>query len=212
MTDAPGLDLKEPAYQRVFGRPRPRWLNIPAHRPFVEDLAKGLVDMLAPIGPEALSDAIVLTPTRRGGRSLTEAFVRAAEGRATLLPQIRALGDLEERRSSRAISQRICRPQSVPCVAGLSSPVSSSTTQTFLSARRSRCGTRWIWPTRSAGSSTLSRSRRCARPKNWKRLCRATLPHTGRRQRDFSPSPRTSGPHGWRSLASSTPMFAAPCC
>ena len=96
MTDAPGLDLKEPAYQRVFRRPRPRWLNIPAHRPFVEDLAKGLVDMLAPIGPEALSDAIVLTPTRRGGRSLTEAFVRAAEGRATLLPQIRALGDLED--------------------------------------------------------------------------------------------------------------------
>lgn len=96
MTDAPGLDLKEPAYQRVFGRPRPRWLNIPAHRPFVDDLAQGLVDMLAPIGPEALSDAIVLTPTRRGGRSLTEAFVRAAKDRATLLPQIRALGDLED--------------------------------------------------------------------------------------------------------------------
>ena len=96
MSDAPGLPLQEPVFQRVFGRTRPRWFTIPAHRPFVDDLAQGLVDALMPIGPEALSDAIVLTPTRRGMRSVTEAFVRAAGGRATLLPQIRALGDLEE--------------------------------------------------------------------------------------------------------------------
>jgi ATP-dependent helicase/nuclease subunit B len=90
------LPFGEPAFARVFGRPRPRWFNIPAHRPFVEDLARGLVEILSPIGPEALSDAIVLTPTRRGMRSLTEAFVQAAGGKATLLPQIRALGDLDE--------------------------------------------------------------------------------------------------------------------
>ncbi len=96
MSHSPGLDLPEPTFQRVFGRARPRWFTIPAHRPFVDDLAYGLVEALAPIGPEALSDAIVLTPTRRGMRAVTEAFVKAAEGRATLLPQIRALGDLEE--------------------------------------------------------------------------------------------------------------------
>ena len=28
----------------------PRWFNIPAHRPFVHDLARGLFDALAPLG------------------------------------------------------------------------------------------------------------------------------------------------------------------
>ena len=43
-----------------------------------------------------LVDAVVLTPTRRGARSLAEAFVAVGGGRAMLLPQIRALGDLDE--------------------------------------------------------------------------------------------------------------------
>ncbi len=76
--------------------PGPRWFSIAAHRPFVEDLAAGLLAALEPQGPEALSDAVVLTPTRRGARALAQAFVRAAGGRALLLPQIRALGDLDE--------------------------------------------------------------------------------------------------------------------
>jgi ATP-dependent helicase/nuclease subunit B len=76
--------------------PGPRWFTIPAHRPFVEDLAAGLLAALSPIGPEALSDALVFTPTRRGARSLAEAFVKVAGGTALLLPQIRALGDLDE--------------------------------------------------------------------------------------------------------------------
>ena len=80
----------------LFGSPGPRWFNIPAHRPFAEDLAQGLHDALAPLGPEALADAVVLTPTRRGARALADAFVGAAEGRAVLPPQMRPLGDLEE--------------------------------------------------------------------------------------------------------------------
>ncbi len=76
--------------------PAPRWFTIPAHRPFVSDLAKGLHDALAPGGPEALSNAIVLTPTRRAARALSEAFAAVAGGKALLLPQIRALGDLDE--------------------------------------------------------------------------------------------------------------------
>jgi ATP-dependent helicase/nuclease subunit B len=79
-----------------FERPGPRWLTIPAHRPFVEDLAAGLIAALTPLGPEALSDAVVLTPTRRASRALAEAFVAVGGGRAVLLPQIRALGDLDE--------------------------------------------------------------------------------------------------------------------
>jgi ATP-dependent helicase/nuclease subunit B len=81
---------------QFFERPGPRWFNIPAHRPFAQDLARGLHDALAPLGPEALSQAIVLTPTRRGARALADAFVTAAEGRAVLPPQMRPLGDLDE--------------------------------------------------------------------------------------------------------------------
>ena len=77
-----------------FARPGPRWFSIPAHRPFVEDLASGLLAAIP--DPEQLADAVVLTPTRRGARALAEAFVRANGGKAVLLPQIRALGDLDE--------------------------------------------------------------------------------------------------------------------
>ncbi len=79
-----------------FERSGPRWFSIPAHRPFAQDLARGIHEALAPLGPEALSKAIVLTPTRRGARALADAFVTAAEGRAVLPPQMRPLGDLEE--------------------------------------------------------------------------------------------------------------------
>jgi ATP-dependent helicase/nuclease subunit B len=80
----------------LFALPGPRWFNIPAHRPFAEDLASGLHEALSPLGPEALSEATVLTPTRRGARALADAFVTAARGRAVLPPQMRPLGDLEE--------------------------------------------------------------------------------------------------------------------
>jgi len=77
-------------------RAGPRWFNIPAHRPFAQDLARGLHDALAAGGPEALSQAVVLTPTRRGARALADAFLAAGGGRAVLPPQMRPLGDLEE--------------------------------------------------------------------------------------------------------------------
>jgi ATP-dependent helicase/nuclease subunit B len=79
-----------------FDGPGPRWFTIAAHRPFTLDLARGLTQALRPLGPEALSEAIVLTPTRRGARALAEAFLQAADGEALLLPQVRALGDLDE--------------------------------------------------------------------------------------------------------------------
>lgn len=78
-----------------FEQPGARWFNIPAHRPFAEDLARGLYEALIPLGPEALADAVVLTPTRRGARALADAFLHAASGRAVLPPQMRPLGDLE---------------------------------------------------------------------------------------------------------------------
>ena len=80
----------------VLAGPGPRWLTIAAHRPFLADLASGLLKTLQPRGPEALADAVVLVPTRRAARALAEAFVEAGGGKALLLPQIRALGDLDE--------------------------------------------------------------------------------------------------------------------
>ena len=76
--------------------PSPRWFTIPAHRPFLEDLAAGLWRGLSPLGPDALADAIILVPTRRAARSLAPgAFMGASGGDAVLLPQIRTLGDLD---------------------------------------------------------------------------------------------------------------------
>ena len=72
------------------------WFTIPAYRPFAQDLARGLTDALAVEGPENLSRALVLTPTRRGARALADAFIGVAEGRAILPPQLRPLGDLDE--------------------------------------------------------------------------------------------------------------------
>ena len=89
-------DLFAPLTDDLFARPGPRWFTVPAHRPFLDDLAAGLWASLARDGPEALADAVVLLPTRRGARDLAAAFVGAAGGRAVLLPQIRALGDLDE--------------------------------------------------------------------------------------------------------------------
>ncbi|MDP1630518.1 MAG: double-strand break repair protein AddB [Caulobacter sp.] len=78
----------------LFEHPSPRWFSIQAHRPFVDDLAAGLLTALP--DPETLAGAVVFTPTRRGARALAEAFVAGVGGRAVLLPQIRAIGDLDE--------------------------------------------------------------------------------------------------------------------
>ena len=80
----------------LFGRPSPRWLTIPAHRPFLDDLAAALWRELSPGGLEALADALVLLPTRRAARALADSFLKAAGARAAILPQFRVLGDLDE--------------------------------------------------------------------------------------------------------------------
>ncbi len=79
-----------------FAGPAPRWHAIEARRPFLEDLAAGVLDWLGERPPETLSDAVVLLPNRRAARAFGAALSKAAEGRAVLLPQVRPLGDLEE--------------------------------------------------------------------------------------------------------------------
>lgn len=79
-----------------FGAPGPRWYAIEARRPFLEDLAAGVLDWLGEHPPEALSDAVILLPNRRAARAFTGALTRLAGDRPVLLPQVRPLGDLEE--------------------------------------------------------------------------------------------------------------------
>jgi ATP-dependent helicase/nuclease subunit B len=61
---------------------------------FVDTLAAGI---LAEIGDDTprLLDYTILLPTRRACRALREAFLRATDGAATLLPAMRPLGDVE---------------------------------------------------------------------------------------------------------------------
>ncbi|MBT7897621.1 MAG: double-strand break repair protein AddB, partial [Rhodospirillales bacterium] len=67
--------------------------------PFVDALARGIVARIAkedPDDPMALARLIVLVPTRRAVRSLSEAFLRTQPVVPMLLPRMAALGDLDE--------------------------------------------------------------------------------------------------------------------
>ncbi|HEY0103069.1 MAG TPA: double-strand break repair protein AddB [Brevundimonas sp.] len=79
-----------------FAVPGPRWFAIEAHRPFLDDLAAGVLDWVGDQPPESLSDAVILLPNRRAARAFADALSRCAGGRPLLLPQVRPLGDLEE--------------------------------------------------------------------------------------------------------------------
>ncbi|MBB5692111.1 double-strand break repair protein AddB [Muricoccus pecuniae] len=72
-----------------------RLYEIPAHRPFLDDLAYGVLAMADGLDdPAALARTTILLPTRRAARSLREAFLRASGKPALLLPRLRALAGL----------------------------------------------------------------------------------------------------------------------
>lgn len=69
--------------------------SIGIDRRFADELARGV---LAEQGddPLALADMLILVPTRRSVRALREAFLRAANGKPTLLPRMAPLGDVDD--------------------------------------------------------------------------------------------------------------------
>ncbi|WP_458095837.1 double-strand break repair protein AddB [Roseomonas sp. WA12] len=72
-----------------------RLYEIPAHRPFLDDLAHGVLAMAEDLDdPAALARTTILLPTRRAARSLREAFLRVSGKPALLLPRLRALAGL----------------------------------------------------------------------------------------------------------------------
>ena len=73
---------------------RPAVSTIAAGVSFVDALAEGLLAQLGE-DPLALSDALVLLPTRRACRALQDAFLRVTEGRPLALPRCLPLGDLD---------------------------------------------------------------------------------------------------------------------
>ena len=71
--------------------------NIVADLPFADCLAAGILEQHArDEDPLALGRIVVLLPTRRGCRSLREAFLRRTNGRPLLLPRLVPLGDIDE--------------------------------------------------------------------------------------------------------------------
>ena len=69
--------------------------NIPSTANFVETLAQRLLDDYAQ-NRLKLTEVLILLPNHRACRSLAEAFVRLKGMEPTLLPQMRAIGDISE--------------------------------------------------------------------------------------------------------------------
>ncbi len=73
---------------------RAKVFTIPASAPFSAALARGILQRFGG-GALALADTTIYLPTRRAARSIAEVFAREAGG-ATLLPDFRPLGDVDE--------------------------------------------------------------------------------------------------------------------
>jgi len=67
--------------------------TVPPHRPFADALAAGLIAR-ADGDPLALARGVVLVPSNRAGRAISDAFVRRSE-KGLLLPRLAAIGDAE---------------------------------------------------------------------------------------------------------------------
>src|SRR5690349_3697846 len=69
--------------------------SIGIDRRFADELAAGILVAYGK-DPLKLADILILLPTRRSVRSLREAFLRASNGKPTLLPRMAPLGDLDD--------------------------------------------------------------------------------------------------------------------
>ncbi len=87
-------------------------LTIPAHVPFLDAIAAEWLAASAGRGPMAAADGLILLPTRRAARALAEAFLRASDGRALLLPRITALGGAGRGAAGLGRARSICRRRS----------------------------------------------------------------------------------------------------
>ncbi len=92
--------------------------NIPSGEPFLDVLARGMLDANA-VTPHQIADTRVLLPTRRACRALRDAFLRVADGDALILPRMQALGDVDDEDNGAlgaagATIQGLATPTTVP--------------------------------------------------------------------------------------------------
>ncbi|MGG5810192.1 double-strand break repair protein AddB [Falsiroseomonas sp. CW058] len=94
-----------------------RLYDIPAHLPFLDCLAAGVLEGMRDRPPEALARATILLPTRRSARALRDAFLREAGHAALLLPRMRALAGLStEDADELALPSLLDLPPAVPAL------------------------------------------------------------------------------------------------
>ncbi|MEM7169979.1 MAG: double-strand break repair protein AddB [Pseudomonadota bacterium] len=120
----------------------PRIFSIPSGRPFADDLARGLMDIWGD-DPLVFARASVFLPTRRACRSLRDAFLRAADGQALILPRLVPLGDVDE--EELVLSQDLDGPSGQ---LGLSLPPAVNP----LSRRLKLARLVWLWLEKSSRS------------------------------------------------------------
>lgn len=73
----------------------PTLYNIPASIPFAKSLAKALLSEYSN-GPEDLANIRIFLPTKRGCRTLSEAFLELSDSKALILPRMHAIGNVDE--------------------------------------------------------------------------------------------------------------------
>lgn len=94
-------------------------VSIPAALPFAETLAAEMLARHGADGDNRLADALILLPTRRAVRSLSQAFLRAADGRAMVLPRIQPLGDLDDDEPAMLSPDRLAEAETPPAIGAM---------------------------------------------------------------------------------------------
>lgn len=96
------LGLSEDRSQTVTAAGAPHLYTLSPERPFLDDLVAALMNGVLfgdkkPIwsDPFALSDGLILLPTRRAGQACYDAFRRYGTSASRLLPRIEGLGDID---------------------------------------------------------------------------------------------------------------------
>lgn len=102
----------------AFDHVSPRYFSIDQGRPFLADLARGLI---AAFGDD-LARAEIYLPTRRAARALAGAILDAraeAGARASLLPRMRAIGDIDDDDGAAFAGEAADELDSPPAISGL---------------------------------------------------------------------------------------------
>lgn len=81
---------------RLFDTPTPRVFNIPPSTDFLFAVVDTLrIELESDRNPDALTNCLILVPTRRAAKALGDAFAHRAGTGVALLPMIRPLGDID---------------------------------------------------------------------------------------------------------------------